>query len=88
MRKVYKYPVTEGIVIHKESKIIHFGFQNGNPFIWVEVNTESPEIIRSFIFLGTGHEIPLGSSHIGSFQNPPFVWHVYEQTLEPRTREE
>jgi len=52
----------------------------GGPCVWVEVDEEQPIENRVIQVFGTGHNIPLGSQYIGTWQSPPFVWHLYEVT--------
>ncbi len=33
---------------------------------------------RKFQIYGTGHDIPLREKYLGTFQSPPFVWHLFE----------
>lgn len=55
----------------------------GTPAIWVEVNPDREMVTRRFYVAATGQTIPgpdgvLHDSHIGSFIDGRFVWHIYE----------
>lgn len=54
------------------------------PCIWLEVAPDVPNagIVREFQIFGTGHEVPTGWEHCGSFVDGPFVWHVYGREAE------
>jgi hypothetical protein len=47
--------------------------------LWFEVDPSQPKEPRKFHVVGTGHHVR-GNKYLGSFQNTPFVWHVYEDT--------
>lgn len=58
------------------------------PTVWVEQwLPEKGHEFRTeqvvFEVFGTGHEIPVGATHIGSVIEGMYVWHLY-QTSEPR----
>ncbi len=83
MRTVYKYPILmEGstLVLPDDAVVVHVGMQN-LVTIWVELDKEAPVTPRHFAVFGTGHQIPDGWSHCGTFFDGPFVWHVYEQRV-------
>jgi hypothetical protein len=46
---------------------------------WCEINTNNQPKMETFHVIGTGHSIPENSTHIGSFVNDPFVWHLYQE---------
>jgi len=85
MITVYKYPIQ---VEDKQELEINRGFlpltvqlQNGEPFIWAQVDTAQPKqkvIVRTY---GTGHTIDMTKNplYIGSYQSKGgmFVFHVY-----------
>ena len=50
----------------------------GFPMIWAEVTEGAPMERRLFRIYGTGHKIDDNDVWVGSFQQPPYVWHVYE----------
>jgi hypothetical protein len=74
--------------IHPESKIVlverQEGAADGTFCIWNEdgllpgVAREATGWFRHFTVVGTGHEVPRGATHVASWQEPPFVWHLFE----------
>jgi len=66
------------LTIPQNSKILFVGNQNGNLTFWIEVDTASTPIMRSFVVHGTGHPIRNNEIYIGSAMIAPYVWHVYE----------
>ncbi len=83
MSTVYKYPfqVDDDVRIDMPigAEILLIETQNGVPTIWAQVNPKATYVTRRFRVVGTGH--PFESDrvkHVGSFQQPPFVWHLYE----------
>jgi len=83
MRTIWKFPLL--IVddfIHLEmpvgSRVLHVDMQGDTPCIWAELDSDAPKEVREFLVFGTGHPIPVSLNHVGSFQMPPFVWHIYE----------
>jgi hypothetical protein len=84
MKTVYKYPIgiTRYQVVNtfKDAVPVHVGFDpQGQPCIWMEVDTANPPENFAVNVIGTGHEVPKNTNHIGSFVQGPFVWHVYFQ---------
>lgn len=77
MKTVYKYR-TGVIQIPKGAHILKAGMQNGEVFIWAEVDSSQPTEERSFCVCGTGHLIPKKSCYIDTVFDGDFVWHVYE----------
>lgn len=79
MRKVFKYPVSEGIAIMPAgSKFVHFAMQNGEFMAWFEVDEEFPMVQRKIRIFGTGVAIPQFAKHLGTVLDGGFVWHLYE----------
>lgn len=81
MRTIYKYPVQMSadydVLLPQGHRVIHVGLQGIDPQMWVEIDTETP--IQPFAFaIVTGHPVPDGMHHVGTWQEPPFVWHLYE----------
>jgi hypothetical protein len=94
VRTVWKFDVTEPgpVSMPKGAQILHFGAQpsGGSPtqlpvsrlYVWalVDPNAETEE--RLFAVVGTGQEWredpTTGMRHVGSTQDGPFVWHLFE----------
>ena len=62
------------------AKIVMVGSQNGQPFLWAIVETESPLIARHYRLIATGQPIPGGYEHVASFtrNNGESSWHLFE----------
>lgn len=61
------------------AQILSVQMQNGVPCIWAMVDPHSEKITRTFLIYGTGHPIsPLKKKYLGTTQDPPYVWHVFE----------
>lgn len=61
------------------AKPLSWQLQDGNKMLWVELDTDEPNINRVFEIFGTGNE--LGEANkvfIGTVQQNSFVWHLYE----------
>jgi hypothetical protein len=89
MKTIFKYPI--GILRYQVvnsfqgAKPVHVGFDpQGQPCIWMEVDTQNPPENFVVNVIGTGHDLPTLGAHAGSFLQGPFVWHVYFQPNTPQ----
>ena len=83
MKTIYKHPVTEKFHVDMtaEGKVVHVENQDGKPMMWFEVTGHTTTLKRRhFEVFGTGHQIPDDAIYIGTWQGPPYVWHLYEVT--------
>ena len=79
MRKIYKYKLGEGaIVVHGHYNIIHTEVQNGAVTVWIEQYLKGSKYSLEFDVIGTGHEIPEAATHIKTWIDAPYVWHLYQ----------
>ena len=80
MRTVHKFPVLDEapFPVARGAKPVLVGQQGKEVYVWMEIDTMEPTTLRRFSVIGTGWAVPCGSTHVGSFQAPPYVWHVYE----------
>jgi hypothetical protein len=83
MKTVWKYQVPIGHQVTLEIPfggiVVHTESQDDVICLWVEVESSNPKAHRSFKVFGTGHEIQMPYAiHVGTVQQGPFVWHVYE----------
>lgn len=53
-------------------------YQDGVPCLWVEVRHQAESAEHRFRWFGTGHPIPDDALYVGTLQEGPFVWHLYE----------
>lgn len=79
---IFKYPVEIGEFSHQMpvgAKILTAALQNGEPQMWAIVDKSQPVEERKFQVIGTGHEFDLSDKRfISTFQQGPFVWHLFE----------
>jgi hypothetical protein len=82
MRTIYKYliPLDDLTIVHAmpTGAIIRCVAWQRCPCLWIEVQTDAPQVGRKFRVFGTGHTIPDGWVYIGTAFDGGFVWHVYE----------
>ncbi len=82
MKQIWKYKVENVIEIPKGAEILSVQIQNGQMFnacIWVKVNPENELEKRKFVVIGTGHSFDdTNMKYIGTYQDGPFVWHLFE----------
>ncbi len=88
MKVVYKYNLGLGpneITLPKDSKIVAFRMQEGKMCIWAVVYTMQPEEVRRLNVRGTGQELFDNEEHIATLQDPPYVWHLFEEQVNMNT---
>lgn len=82
MRTVYKYPEEDGrlrATVSDNYKIVLVERQDHAMCVWIESETDVPKKVIEFFIYGTGDSIVEGDVHVASFQESPFVWHVYRR---------
>lgn len=83
MKTVWKYPITRAprfeLLMPQDAKILCLQVQDGTPCIWAEGYSEDEEELRQFCTVGTGHAVPPAVTYVGTWQDGPYVWHVYER---------
>lgn len=85
MKRIYKYPLGPNItVVHSYAgPVRRVGIDSaGAPCVWIELDPKTPIIKRTFLLLGTGHQIPEEPlEFLGSMKHDDqFIWFVYEAT--------
>jgi len=80
--KIYKYPVEllqeQKISLPIESKVRHFGTQDGSLMMWVELDPDLEHEIHTFYVVGTGQEIPEDAiTYHGTVYLNFYVRHLY-----------
>lgn len=90
MRSVWKFPLgvrlddkAAEVTMPAGAAIVHFALQGGEPTVWAQVDSDEAPEVRRFRIFGTGHPLPRGSRHVGTYGDGPFVWHVFEMVGEP-----
>ncbi len=83
MKVIHKFPINDNALeIPHGGRIIHAGRDpHGVPCVWAEVDPEIRNAKQNFLVLGTGREVPPGWAHAASFNDGPFMWHVYHQEI-------
>jgi len=83
MKRVFKYEfeITDNLVIPMPigAQILHADIQAGHPCVWALVDPEHAREDRRFAVHGTGHPVFENEVHIATFQQGPFVWHLFER---------
>jgi len=84
MRTVWKYTFEisddeQVRIMPSNARPLFVEMQDFVPCLWAEVDTASKSRPFTFRIFGTGHVIPDGYEHVGTFQQPPYVWHLYNK---------
>ena len=83
MKAVWKFPFdiedTAWLDIQEGAEILHVEMQGVIPTVWALVDLDQPVVGRCLKIRGTGHEVEDGLRHLATFQQGPFVWHVFEE---------
>lgn len=86
MKTIYKYPLVitdvQVVAMPSGAKVLSAMVQNGVLCLWAEIETESIEVAREVLIVGTGHPIRFDWPYVGSVIMSPFVWHVYLDSKE------
>lgn len=68
-----------------DAPVVSAAMQGGELFIWLVVEQDDTPVERTFLVVGTGHEIPPVPSgcfrygHVGTVHSTDgFVWHIFE----------
>jgi hypothetical protein len=83
MKTIYKYPleITDSQLIEMpmNAEILHAGIDpQGTACVWAALETRNEYEQVKLLIVGTGNPIPeTARKHLGSFVQPPFVWHVF-----------
>lgn len=62
----------------KDAEVAYFDFQDAAPCIWAIVDPMREKETRRFQIFGTGHDLPEHACYVGTAQQGPFVWHLFE----------
>lgn len=84
---IWKYPLeitrSQCIEVPSDSRALSAALQNGDLCVWFLVEESRPKQTRRILIYGTGN--PIGGVFagwfIGSVQQGPFVWHVFDAGL-------
>lgn len=91
MKVIYKYPLQaqtqQFVTMPCDAEILSVGEQNGHPFLWALVDTNSPfNQAKHILMFGTGQELDHPDDEydqkihrfIGTIHPHPFVFHIFE----------
>lgn len=84
MKTVHKYPLSlaedNHIVAHENAWFFDAQIQYEKICVWAVVDTDEPPVTKHIGVFGTGNPLPEDKNlrHIGTVQQPPFVWHIFE----------
>lgn len=51
---------------------------HGRLELWARIDPQAPHVDRRFAIRGTGHVLGDVGEHIGTVQDAPYVWHIFE----------
>jgi hypothetical protein len=84
MKTIYKFPVGPimELVLPEDAEPLCVQLQNGEPQLWVLLDTDNPPDQRTFVTFGTGHEAKSHNSgtlkYISTWQREGLVFHTFE----------
>ena len=82
VKQIWKYKLENIIEMPKGAEILTVQIQNGKSFdtcIWAKVTPDNELEKRRFVVIGTGHSFDdTNYKYIGTYQDSPFVWHLFE----------
>jgi uncharacterized protein YbdZ (MbtH family) len=85
MLTIWKFPfdVTDRFTLEIPDgyRILHVEMQGKSPCLWAIVDEARPPSQTRFALFGTGFEVPAGWEHVGTFQQPPYVWHLFREEV-------
>jgi len=80
--KILKYRLSgaerQTIEMPVGATILSVQVQHESICIWAEVE-DYTSAGRTFRIVGTGNEVPEQCKYVGTVQQEPFVWHIYEE---------
>lgn len=85
-RTVWKFPLT-GITVEGEvnlrmpvnSQPLCIQVQEGKPCLWVLAYPNNPQMDYHFYIVGTGQPVESDWQYVGTWQEPPYVWHLFHE---------
>ena len=87
MKTIYEYPfdIRDEFTLEMPAgaEVLTAQTQGDHAYLWASVNpaTSAPVTQHTFRLFGTGQYFSeVGVKYISTFQQPPFVWHLFEVT--------
>ena len=83
MLTIYKYDAPSPgtiryIDLPQGAKIIRFGIQEREYFLWAIVETNNPTEEREFKTVATGRPLQETDIYFGTLEEDRFIWHLFE----------
>ncbi len=86
--KVYKYELNTSslgepfpVEMPVSARILRVGLDpRGKACVWALVDPDAPNYGQMFVIYGTGHEVNPIHDYVDSFNDGPFVWHLFIET--------
>ena len=84
-KRIYKYPLPPDLqftlTLPWNSQNLHVAIDNktGEPALWALVTMDVPDVVRHFVVVATGEDIPPDHFYVASWQSGPYVWHLFQQ---------
>lgn len=82
MKTIWKFELTRLQLCHIRmpvgAKIVRLARQGESICMWAVVEPTNDLEERKFTTVGTGQPIPKVSRYVGTWDDPPFVWHLFE----------
>jgi hypothetical protein len=88
MKTIWKFPLkvddVQLVPMPMGAEVLTMQIQDGQPCLWALVDGGERQEQRLIEIFGTGNPIHedagIQRRYIGTFQQSPFVWHVFERT--------
>lgn len=68
----------QALSLPQNSAIVHVGMQDSRLCFWAVVDPRNSCSTRYFRVIGTGDEVSPPDFYVGTTQDGPFVWHLFE----------
>lgn len=83
MKTIYKFELPKPICqvdMPVGAKVVRVARQGAAICLWAIVESDNAVEKRLFATVGTGRPIPLDGRYLGTWDDGPFVWHLFEPT--------
>jgi hypothetical protein len=86
MKTIWKFEMSQGDMPHPVcqldmpagAKVVRVARQGAAICLWAIVESDNALQPRLFATVGTGRPIPLDVRYLGTWDDGPFVWHLFE----------
>jgi hypothetical protein len=66
------------VPLPRKARVVHVELHNGEPCLWVDLDTDAKEEQRQFSMIETGQPVPLEASYLGTFLIALRSWHLFQ----------